>query len=87
MIGRRRQAEPFDRSIPEQSASSDADPANSGIRREPELPEHEAIAPEVNSVDRLFEFPEDEPDDDAARTRSLRDRMRSTARQTALAPG
>ncbi len=33
--------------------------------------------------ERLFEFPEDEPDDDAARVRALREKMRTVARQAA----
>jgi type IV secretion system protein VirD4 len=64
-----------------------ADPDNVGIRREPELPEHEAITPETTPQESFFEFPEDEPNDDAARVRALRERMRSVARQAALDPG
>jgi type IV secretion system protein VirD4 len=63
------------------------DPANSGIRREPEVPEHEAIAPETMPPEPSFEFPEDEADDDAAATVVSRERMRTTARQAALDPG
>ena len=68
------------------------DPANAGIRREPELPEHEAIAPEAppaRSV-REFEDPEEELDADqeAVKSRMLQARAsRSLARQISLDPG
>ena len=42
------------------------DPANSGIRREPVLPEHEEIAPEPSKPVNEFEPLEDEPDDGRA---------------------
>ena len=38
------------------------DLANGGIRREPELPEHEAIAPEVETKSE-FAFADEEADD------------------------
>ncbi len=40
------------------------DPANSGIRREPELPEYEDIAPEASPPSPEFDFAEDEGDGD-----------------------
>ena len=63
------------------------DPANGGIRREPELAEHEDIAPEPNAPSPEFEFAEDEADDDAARARRLRATARGLARQAAMDPG
>ncbi|MBV9586517.1 MAG: conjugal transfer protein TraG [Alphaproteobacteria bacterium] len=72
-----------DPSISELGGSTDAD--NAGIRREPELREHEAVAPEGSSAVQLFEFPEDEPDD-ISETKRLRHRMRNIARQAALDP-
>ena len=48
------------------------DPANGGIRREPELAEHEDIAPEPPKPSPEFAFGEDEPDEDAVRARALR---------------
>ena len=63
------------------------DPANGGIRREPELPEHEAIAPEQAKAEPEFVFGEDESDDDAARARAMRQQLRSLARQAAMDPG
>jgi len=63
------------------------DAANGGIRREPDLAEHEDIAPEPNAPSPEFEFAEDEADDDAARARRLRATARGLARQAAMDPG
>ncbi|MHB2266890.1 conjugal transfer protein TraG [Aliihoeflea sp. PC F10.4] len=62
------------------------DPANAGIRREPELPEHEEIVAPAPSPEQEFEFLDDEPDVDAAKARAMRQRMRMVARQVALNP-
>jgi type IV secretion system protein VirD4 len=64
----------------------DADPANAGIRREPELPEHEEIVPEQRVPDREFDVLEDESDLDAAKARTLRQSVRIVARQAAMDP-
>ncbi|MDI1262812.1 MAG: type IV secretory system conjugative DNA transfer family protein, partial [bacterium] len=63
------------------------DPANAGIRREPELPEHEEIAPEQAKSAPEFVFGEEDPDDDAVRARALRQQARGLARQAAMDPG
>jgi type IV secretion system protein VirD4 len=60
------------------------DPENGGIRREPTLPDHEAIIPEVR--ERMSEFAFDEPADQLARERLLRRRFANVARQAALDP-
>ena len=62
------------------------DPANGGIRRQPELPQHEEIAPEPVKPKPEFTFGEETPDDDAARTRALRQQVRNLARQGAMDP-
>jgi type IV secretion system protein VirD4 len=62
------------------------DPANGGVRREPELAEHEDIAPKPVTASPEFEFAEDEADEDAVRARRLR-AARGLARQTAMDPG
>jgi type IV secretion system protein VirD4 len=62
-----------------------ADP-NSGIRREPTLPEHEAILAEEPRPSREFAIVEDEPDDDDVRAKALRKNMRNLARQAAMDP-
>ncbi|TIU45958.1 MAG: conjugal transfer protein TraG [Mesorhizobium sp.] len=65
----------------------DEDPANGGIRRQPELPEHEDIAPgRTSHREDEFDLDRDEPDDDAVRRRSVDQVMRRAARQAALDP-
>ena len=63
------------------------DTANAGIRREPELPEHEEILPPPPSPAQEFELLDDEPDVDAAKANAMRARMRMVARQASLDPG
>jgi type IV secretion system protein VirD4 len=63
------------------------DPANGGIRREPELPQHEEIVREPPKPTPEFAFGEEEPDDDAVRARALRQQVRNLARQGAMDPG
>ncbi len=64
----------------------DGDPANAGIRREPELPEHEEIVPPPPSPSQEFDILDDEPDVDAGKARAMRQRMRMVARQASLDP-
>ncbi|TBR28323.1 MAG: conjugal transfer protein TraG [Reyranella sp.] len=70
-----------------QEAQPIDDPANGGIRREPELAEHEDIAPEPVTPSPEFEFADDEADEDAVRARRLRATSRGLARQAAMDPG
>ncbi|ENR5136362.1 conjugal transfer protein TraG [Pseudomonas aeruginosa] len=63
------------------------DAANAGIRREPELPEHEEIVAPPPSPAQEFELLDDEPDVDAAKANAMRARMRMVARQASLDPG
>ena len=65
---------------------ADDDLANGGIRREPALPEHEAIASEEAKPTPEFAVLEDEPDDDAVRAKALNQNLRGLARQAALDP-
>jgi type IV secretion system protein VirD4 len=67
-------------------SEAEGDPANAGIRREPELPEHEEIVAPPPSPEQEFEFLDDEPDVDAAKARAMRQRMRMVARQVAMNP-
>jgi type IV secretion system protein VirD4 len=62
------------------------DPANAGIRREPELPEHEDVIPAPRKPSQEFDLPDDEADDDAQRLRVLQRQVRATARQVSLDP-
>jgi len=57
-----------------------------GIRREPEVPDHEAVAPELPFPREEFADLDDEPDDEAQRARSMQTRFRTVARQAALDP-
>ena len=66
---------------------AEGDPANAGIRREPELPEHEEIVAPPRPPEQEFDILDDEPDVDAAKARALRQRMRMVARQASLDPG
>lgn len=72
---------------PATGGSSDEDPDNSGIRREPTLPEYEAIAPETLQLADPFAILVDEADDEPIRANMLRQAMRTVARQAALDPG
>jgi type IV secretion system protein VirD4 len=71
---------------PQMPGAPAEDPANGGIRQEPQLPEHEDIAPERAMPPAEFAF-EDEPDEDAVRARVLRAAGRGLARQAAMDPG
>jgi type IV secretory pathway TraG/TraD family ATPase VirD4 len=65
------------------------DAANGGLRREPELPDHVAIAKETTGPAAADEFAimlEDEPEDAARQRQALRQQMRGVARQVALDP-
>ena len=65
------------------------DDANGGLRREPELPDHVAVAKETTpqrSERREFDVVDDTPDDAARQQEALRQRMRSVVRQTSLDP-
>ena len=65
------------------------DPANAGIRRQPELPEHEDIEPVKPAPMSEFAFGEDTDHDDeeTARVAELRRQMGGLARQASLDPG
>ncbi|MGP1397624.1 MAG: conjugal transfer protein TraG, partial [Inquilinaceae bacterium] len=67
--------------------TTDDEDADGGIRREPEIPEHEDIAPERPAPAREeFTALDDEPDDDAQRAKQLQDQFRGVARQASLDP-
>ena len=68
------------------TAGAHTDPANAGIRREPELPEHEEIAQPERPAGHEFDVLDDEPDVDAAKARSLRQQVTSVARQATMDP-
>jgi len=64
------------------------DPANAGIRREPELPEHEDIEPSKSALASEFTFEDagQEPDDEPVRLAEIRRQMGGFARQASLDP-
>jgi type IV secretion system protein VirD4 len=65
-----------------EAAAAEVDPANGGIRQEPELPEHEEIAPLRVQTDE-FAF-EDEPDDDAPRQKLVSGLQTQVTRAAAM---
>ncbi|WP_227270990.1 conjugal transfer protein TraG [Roseobacter weihaiensis] len=64
-------------------ASEDVD---GGIRRQPDLPDHEDIAREPTPARSEFADLDDEPEDDAQRAKAMRDRFGTVARQASLDP-
>jgi len=60
---------------------------NGGIRREPPLPEYEAITPESPTPADPFAILTDEADDEPVQANRLRHAMRTVARQATLDPG
>jgi len=65
---------------------AEEDPANGGIRREPALPDHEAIAAEEPNLIPEFALLDDEPDDEAVRAGTISQSFRAVARQATLDP-
>ena len=70
------------------AVSSEEDPDNAGIRREPELQEHEEVVPAPAASTREFEFPEEDREEDeaAVKARLMRRQFGSMARQASLDP-
>jgi type IV secretion system protein VirD4 len=66
----------------------EADPANGGIRREPDLPEHEEISVENDTPEPRDEFAmiDDEPEEAARQAKAFRQQSQTVARQVALNP-
>ena len=73
--------------IAAEPGSDSEDPENAGIRREPELPEHEEIVRELARPVQEFEPFDDEPDDEVQRQRAMQRSFRTVARQASLHPG
>ena len=65
------------------TSSNDSD---GGVRRQPDLAEHEDIAPEPAPAGNEFVDLDDDPDDDAQRSKAMRDRFGTVARQASLDP-
>jgi type IV secretion system protein VirD4 len=72
--------------IVRQPQADTEDPANGGIRREPELPEHEDIAPPAPRAVNEFELIDEDAEDEPQRQRTLQRTMSAVARQVSLDP-
>ncbi len=72
-----------------QIEKGEQDAANSGLRREPELPDHLAIVKETTEPRPHEEFAmiDDEPEDTVRQARVFRQQVRGIARQAAMDPG
>jgi type IV secretion system protein VirD4 len=68
---------------------AEEDHANGGLRREPELPDHLAIAKETSNINPSDEFAGvlDDDDQSSRRDKALDRKMTGVARQAALDPG
>jgi type IV secretion system protein VirD4 len=69
------------------ASSDEENAADGGIRRQPDLPAHEDIAPVRQEPAGEFDLDRDEPDDTALQHRAADRAMRGVARQAALDPG
>jgi len=69
-------------------AKAEEDAANSGLRREPELPDHVAIAKETTEPTPAEEFALvlDDDEDAVRQSRLIRHQMRGVARQVVMDP-
>lgn len=72
---------------PPETAETSNDPANGGLRREPELPQHEEVVPEPGPAKAEFDFADEEADDEVQRAAALRKQGADIARQAAMDPG
>jgi len=70
-----------------ETAETSNDPANGGLRREPELPQHEEVVPEPGPAKAEFDFADEEADDEIQRAATLRRQGADIARQAAVDPG
>jgi type IV secretion system protein VirD4 len=76
--------DPSAKSIVSSCKAQIGDLANAGIRREPELPQHEEVVREPAKATPEFAFGEEES---AVRAQGVRQRALSLARQAAMDPG
>lgn len=68
--------------------ASSEDAANAGIRRQPDLPEHEEVVPPPKEpkASREFDLLEDDADEPAKQARAFRQQSRQIAQQASLDP-
>ena len=88
MDGRRLERSCRRRVQPTERSKQREDTANSGLRREPELPDHVAIVKETTEPTPAEEFAAvlDDDEDAVRQSRLLRQQMRGVARQVAMDP-
>jgi type IV secretion system protein VirD4 len=74
--------------LTDRAEQAEEDTANSGLRREPELPDHVAIVKEATESTPAEEFAVvlDDDEDAVRQSRLLRQQMRGVARQVAMDP-
>ena len=78
---------PITAPAPPSGKATDDEDTDGGVRREPELPEHEEIAPDPKPAREEFADLDEEPDDDPQRARVMqKSQFRAVARQVALDP-
>lgn len=70
-----------------QATQSTEDPANAGIRQEPELPEQEEVVLEPRKPVHEFDLADDDSPEPSQDVQALQRRSRRLARQVALDPG
>jgi type IV secretion system protein VirD4 len=70
----------------EDDGAAKGDPANAGIRQEPDLPDHEEIVAKPPVPRSEFEFNEGDEDMDTAGNRQIQERLSGAARQASLDP-
>jgi len=66
------------------ASTASEDPANGGIRREPELPEHVDIAAASRPAVLEFDPPDDDADDEPQRLRLMQRSLTNVARQASM---
>ncbi|MEM8821360.1 MAG: conjugal transfer protein TraG [Pseudomonadota bacterium] len=71
---------------PPKKRKSSVEDTDGGVRRQPDLPEHEDIDPVPAPARSEFADLDDEPEDDAQRAKAMRDRFGTVARQASLDP-
>ena len=79
----------LDTALSSKTETGESDQANAGLRREPELPDHVAIASEAIDPKPAQEFEallDEEPEDIARQRQALRRQLRAVARQVSLDP-
>jgi len=72
--------------VQSETAETIDDQANSGIRREPELLQHEEVISEPGPAKAEFEFADDETDDEVQRATTLKKQAVDLARQASMDP-